>query len=31
MECPVYERLKDRTIHFDDKEVVEEYWKGKKA
>ena len=26
-----YQILKDRTIHFDDKEVVEEYWKGKKA
>ena len=26
-----YQILKDRTIHFDDKEVVEEYWKGKLA
>ena len=26
-----YQILKDRTIHFDDKEVVEEYWKGKQA
>ena len=26
-----YQILKDRTVHFDDKEVVEEYWKGKKA
>ncbi|MBR4908492.1 MAG: UDP-N-acetylmuramoyl-L-alanyl-D-glutamate--2,6-diaminopimelate ligase [Acidaminococcaceae bacterium] len=25
-----YQILKDKTIHFDDKEVVEEYWKGKK-
>ena len=24
-----YQILKDKTIHFDDKEVVEEYWKGK--
>ena len=26
-----YQILKDKTIHFDDKEVVEEYWKGKRA
>ncbi|MBP3811525.1 MAG: UDP-N-acetylmuramoyl-L-alanyl-D-glutamate--2,6-diaminopimelate ligase [Acidaminococcaceae bacterium] len=26
-----YQILKDKTIHFDDKEVVEEYWKGKQA
>ena len=26
-----YQILKDSTIHFDDKEVVEEYWKGKLA
>lgn len=26
-----YQILKDRTIHFDDKEVVEAFWKGKKA
>ena len=26
-----YQILKDKTIHFDDKEIVEEYWKGKKA
>ena len=26
-----YQILKDRTIHFDDKEVVEAFWEGKKA
>ncbi len=26
-----YQILKDRTIHFDDKEVVESYWKEKRA
>ena len=26
-----YQILKDKTIHFSDKEVVEEYWKGKNA
>ena len=26
-----YQILKDRTIHFDDKEVVMEYWSGKNA
>ena len=25
-----YQILKDRTIHFDDREVVEEYWREKK-
>ena len=25
-----YQILKDRTIHFDDKEVVQQYWSGKK-
>ena len=24
-----YQILKDRTIHFDDKEVVQEYWKDR--
>ena len=26
-----YQILKDRTIHFDDKEVVMEYWSDKKC
>ena len=26
-----YQILKDRTIHFDDKEVVTEYWSDKKC